>query len=75
MTLSPNSLPANKAFLYVTDDTETILPTDGTTGIQGIKIQPTPKAKGRFTLQGVQIPDNVEPRGPYIEDGKVVFKK
>lgn len=72
-------MPANKAFLYVTDDAETILPTDGTTGIQGVKIQPTPtpKAKGRFTLQGVQIPDNVEPQkgSIYIEDGKLVLQK
>ena len=70
-------MPANKAFLYVTDDAAPILPTDGTTGIQSVKIQPTPKAKGRFNLQGVQIPDNVEPQkgSIYIEDGKLVLKK
>ncbi len=70
-------MPANKAFLYVTEDAASILPTDGSTGIQGVKIQPTPKAKGRYTLQGVQIPDNVEPQkgSIYIEDGKLVLKK
>jgi hypothetical protein len=33
-------------------------------------------AKGRYTLQGVRLPDNIEPqKGLYIEDGKLVIKK
>ena len=69
-------VPANIAFLYVTEDAASIIPTDGSTGIKSAKIQPKPTAKGRYTLQGVQIPDNVEPqKGIYIEDGKLVLKK
>ena len=69
-------VPANSAYLYVMADAASIIPTDGSTGIKSAKIQPTPKAKGRYTLQGVQIPDNVEPqKGIYIEDGKLVLKK
>ena len=68
-------VPANIAFLYVTEDAAPILPTDGTTGIQSVKIQPKPAVKGRYTLQGVPLPDNVEPRGIYIEDGKKFIKK
>ena len=68
-------VPANIAFLYVTEDAAPILPTDGTTGIQSVKIQPKPAVKGRYTLQGVPLPDNVEPRGIFIEDGKKVIKK
>ena len=68
-------VPANIAFLYVTEDAAPILPTDGTTGIQSVKIQPKPAVKGRYTLQGVPLPDNVEPRGIYIADGKKFIKK
>ena len=68
-------IPANSAYLNVTSDASPIMPTDGSTGILSIKIQPTPTVKGRYTLQGVPLPDNVEPRGIYIEDGKKVIKK
>jgi hypothetical protein len=68
-------VPANTAYLDVPSDAAAILPTDGTTGIQSVKIQSAPAAKGRYTLQGVPLPDNVEPRGIYIEDGKKVIKK
>ena len=70
-------VPANSAFLYVSEDAASTLPTDGSTGIKSVKNQPTTTAKGRYTLQGVQIPDNVEPqKGPiYIEDGKLVLQK
>ena len=68
-------VPANIAFLNVTEDAEPVIPTDGTTGIKSVKIRTTPAVKGRFTLQGVPLPDNVEPKGIYIEDGKKVIKK
>ena len=69
-------VPANMAYLNVTDDAAAVMPTDGSTGIQGVKIQPTTtSAKGRYTLQGVPLPENVEPRGIYIQDGKKVIKK
>ena len=76
--VSPSELkyvPANTAYLSVSAGSAETIPTDGTTGIKSTKLQIQKTVKGRFTLQGVQIPDNVEPRGPYIEDGKVVFKK
>ncbi len=70
-------VPANIAFLYVTEDAASIIPTDGSTGIKSVKNQPTTTAKGRYTLQGVQIPDNVEPQkgSIYIENGKLVLQK
>ena len=69
-------VPANMAYLNVTDDAAAVMPTDGSTGIQGVKIQPTTTgAKGRYTLQGVPLPDNVQPRGIYIQDGKKVINK
>ncbi len=70
-------VPANSAFLYVSEDAASTLPTDGSTGIKSVKNQPTTTAKGRYTLQGVQIPNNVEPQkgSIYIEDGKLVLQK
>ena len=67
-------VPGNTAYLNVTADADPIMPTESSTGILSVKIQPTPSVKGRYTLQGVPIPDNVEPRGIYIEDGKKVIK-
>ena len=69
-------IPANTAYLDVQSGSAAILPTDGTTGITGTKVQTEKVAKGRFTLQGVRLPDNVEPqKGYYIEDGKLFIKK
>lgn len=72
-------VPANRAFLYVSEGSAETLPTDGTTGIKGVrgaKMQQQEAAKGRYTLQGVRLPDNIEPqKGIYIEDGKLVLKK
>ena len=70
-------VPANTAFLWVQEGAAAILPTDGsTTGVKDIKVQQQKAVKGRFNLQGVQLPDNVEPqKGIYIEDGKLVLKK
>lgn len=67
-------LPANRAYLNVTEGSAASIPTDGTTGVQGVKIQTKPAVKGRYTLQGVPLPDNVEPKGIYIEDGKKIVK-
>jgi len=69
-------VPANSTYLNVQEGSPAILPTDGTTGITGTKVQTKKVAKGRFTLQGVRLPDNVEPqKGYYIEDGKLFIKK
>ena len=72
-------VPANRAYLYVPEGSAATLPTDGTTGIKGVKgakVQQQETAKGRYTLQGVRLPDNIEPqKGIYIEDGKLVLKK
>ena len=67
-------LPANRAYLKVAEGSAASIPTDGTTGVQGVKIQTKPAVKGRYTLQGVPLPDNVEPKGIYIEDGKKVVR-
>ena len=67
-------VPANIAYLKVTEDAELVMPADGTTGIQSVKIKTTPAVKGRYTLQGVPLPENVEPKGIYIEDGKKVVR-
>ena len=67
-------LPANRAYLKVAEGSAASFPTDGTTGVQGVKIQTKPAVKGRYTLQGVPLPDNVEPKGIYIEDGKKVVR-
>lgn len=68
-------IPANTAFLDVPSDAAAVMTTDGTTGIGGVKVETTTTVKGRYTLQGVPLPDHVEPHGIYIEDGKIVFKK
>lgn len=71
-------VPANRAYLYVMEGSAETLPTDGTTGIKGVKagVPQQEAAKGRYTLQGVRLPDNIEPqKGLYIEDGKLVIKK
>jgi len=71
-------VPANRAYLYVMAGSAETLPTDGTTGIKGVKGVKVQQeaAKGRYTLQGVRLPDNIEPqKGIYIEDGKLVLKK
>ena len=71
-------VPANRAYLDVMEGSAETLPTDGTTGIKGVKagVQQQEAAKGRYTLQGVRLPDNIEPqKGLYIEDGKLVIKK
>ena len=71
-------VPANRAYLYVLEGSAETLPTDGTTGIKGVKGVKVQQeaAKGRYTLQGVRLPDNIEPqKGIYIEDGKLVLKK
>lgn len=71
-------VPANRAYLYVMDGSAETLPTDGSTGIKGVKGVKVQQeaAKGRYTLQGVRLPDNIEPqKGIYIEDGKLVLKK
>ena len=69
-------VPANRAYLYVMEGSAETLPTDGTSGIKGVKVQQQNVAKGRYTLQGVRLPDNATPqKGIYIEDGKLVLKK
>ena len=65
---------ADGKLCFVTSSDLVYVP-DGTTGIKSVKIRTTPAVKGRFTLQGVPLPDNVEPKGIYIEDGKKVIKK
>ena len=70
-------LPANRAYLNVTEGSAASIPTDGTTGISSVKVNTTTKqANGTYTLNGVRVPDNVTPqKGIYIQDGKkVVFK-
>ena len=70
-------VPANRAFIYLEGGGATTLPTDGSTSaIKGTKVQQQHVAKGRYTLQGVRLPDNATPqKGLYIEDGKLVIKK
>lgn len=71
-------LAANRAYLPVASGSAASIPTDGTTAIKSIINQPGKlnTAKGRFTLQGVRIPDNIEPqKGFYIEDGQLKLKK
>jgi hypothetical protein len=71
-------IPANSVYLPVATGTPDIIPTDGTTGITGVKNDATKanKAKGTFTLNGVRLPDGGTPqKGMYIQDGKVVVIK
>lgn len=71
-------IPANGIYLNVSEDAQIIMPTDGSsTGITTTKIQSKTAVKGRFTLQGVSLPDNTEPqRGViYIEDGQKKVKR
>ena len=71
-------LAANRAYLPVASGSAASIPTDGTTAIKSIINQAGKRnsAKGRFTLQGVRIPDNIEPqKGFYIEDGQLKLKK
>ena len=70
----PATAAGGNAPLKVAEGSAASIPTDGTTGVQGVKIQTKPAVKGRYTLQGVPLPDNVEPKGIYIEDGKKVVR-
>ena len=71
-------VPANSAYLPVTENSAKTIPTDGTTGITRVKNDATKanKANGTFTLNGVRLPDNATPqKGMYIQDGKIVVIK